>query len=445
MLGQKRPTLDVDPNSSSLGAKRRRLSLTALDHITSQALSRPLFQQDDMEAPAIELELPDVCNVERPVHDTVEDALFRQKMLAQLEKKTARGRPPRTWGELNNQVMHDLFKRASRPVTDGSEHETEAYFLTGGEAEVRLESRAILNGPIITEKQQQFRWHPQRGRPIEQLFRRIGNLNKAVSVQKPSLSLQKPSCRTMQLSDVQSIFQESNSSEDSINVLELRNPLPRSILPQFLTGEDCQLLSRVRDTVLEGTTEERCTASVAEWNKWKDDEDWVLLAQGGAQTLTHQDSCGKATWLTVQQGRVGFGWISCPTEEERRIWSEDPNEFTGGKPRYVVLCPGQTVFFDSGTIHFVFRLAEHPTLMLGGHVLRWSRVDVWMEIVLNQLRFPNTTNEDPLPSAPVYVETVSQLISSERNHGRTEELGGEEAIARFFQLREVTPSDGSYS
>jgi hypothetical protein len=77
----------------------------------------------------------------------------------------------------------------------------------------------------------------------------------------------------MRLGDLQSLFMQNNISNDSLNVLDLRNPLPRSILPHFLTGEDCQLLSRVRDTVLEGTTAERCTASVVEWNKWKDDED----------------------------------------------------------------------------------------------------------------------------------------------------------------------------
>ncbi|KAF2686239.1 hypothetical protein K458DRAFT_278398, partial [Lentithecium fluviatile CBS 122367] len=93
-------------------------------------------------------------------------------------------------------------------------------------------------------------------------------------------------------------------------------------------------------------------------------------------------------------------------EEETRIWRADPNAFAGEKLRYVVLCPGQTVYFEAGTIHFVFRLADLPTLMVGGHILRWSRVDSWMEIILNQLRFPNTTNEDLSESAPVYVEAV---------------------------------------
>ncbi|KAF1941893.1 hypothetical protein EJ02DRAFT_422629 [Clathrospora elynae] len=114
--------------------------------------------------------------------------------------------------------MLSLLSRASQPRTLGDESDEEVYFMTGEEARSLLESGATLYGPIITEGQQQF-------------------------------------------------------YDDPLNVLDLRNPLPRSILPHFLTSEDFQLLSRVRDTILEGATAERCTAQVTEWNKWRDDED----------------------------------------------------------------------------------------------------------------------------------------------------------------------------
>jgi hypothetical protein len=442
MPAQKRPTPDSRDTLSSPVIKRRRLSLPELGPGLVGANSHQAFgkvsQRDDSGAVSIQEGFPNTCDEERPVHDAVGDALYRERVLAQLEQKITRKMALKTWGELNNRVMHALLSRASQPATVGSDNEIEAYFLTRQEAEARLEPNTVLNGPIITENQQQFKWDHRKGRPIEQLFRRMGNRNRTVSVQKPSRTLRQSSYVAMRLGDVQAVFQANKTSQDPLNVLELRNPLPRSILPYFLTGEDCQLLSRVRDAVLEGATAERCTAPVTEWNKWKDDEDWVLLAQGGAQTLTHQDSCGKSSWLTVQQGRVGFGWISRPTEEETRIWRTDPNAFTGGKLRYVVLYPGQTVYFEAGTIHFVFRLAELPTLMLGGHILRWSRVDSWMEIVLNQLRFPDSTNEDLLLSAPTYVKTVAQLILDQKDLGRAEELGGEEAIARFFDLKKAS-------
>jgi hypothetical protein len=42
--------------------------------------------------------------------------------------------------------------------------------------------------------------------------------------------------------------------------------------------------------------------------------------------------------------------------------------------------------------------------------------------VLNQLRFPNATNEDLLPSAPTYVEAAAQLVSEQLSLGRSDEL-----------------------
>ncbi|PSN58960.1 hypothetical protein BS50DRAFT_580338 [Corynespora cassiicola Philippines] len=377
---------DADDQS----AKRRRLSLPELSQVFDQTPRKtPVPDGLDASPSRISLELPDD---KRPVHDKVGDAAFREKVLAELSRKITR-RSPTTWGERNDQMMHSLLSRASQPVTAGADSEIEAYFLTGEEAEARLQPSFVLNGPIIAKNQQQFKWEQGKGRPIDQLFRRMGNLNRTVSVQKSSLRLQRESYIGMQLSHVQNAFSRNGVSEDPLNVLDLRSPLPRSILPGFLNGEDCQLLGRIRDEVLGGTSGERYAASVAEWNQWKDVEDWVLLAQGGAQTL-HEDSCGKATWLTVQQGQVGFGW--------RQAWSMNPADFTGGKLRY-------TVYFEAGTIHFVFRLSEHPTLMLGGH------------IVVNQLRFPDTTNEDLLPHA-------RRLIVEQKNIGRLDEIGGEEAV-----------------
>jgi hypothetical protein len=431
----KRSAPDLWNPVSSIVTKRRRLSLpearSDIDRVSGQAV-----QQDT--GGVVFFPIPEPSSNVRPTHDVKEDTLFHQQVMSQLSQKTRQKRVPKTWGQLNNHAMLSLLSRVSQPRTLADESEEEVYFMTGEEARSLLESGATLHGPIITKGQQQFQWEQRKGRPVEQLFRRMGNPNRTVSVQKPSLSLQQPSCVAMRLGDVYDAFAEEKASDDPLNVLDLRNPLPRSILPYFLTGEDCQLLSRVRDTILEGATAERCTAQVTEWNKWRDDEDWVLLAQGGAHTLTHQDSCGKATWLTVQEGLLGFGWISHPSREEIASWSADPNGFTGGQLRYVVLRPGQTVYFEAGTIHFVFRLEQHQTLLVGGHVLRWSRIESWMEIVLTQLRFPNATNEDLLPSVRAYVEAVAQLVSEQLSLGRSDELGGEEAVARFFDLKTVS-------
>jgi hypothetical protein len=85
-------------------------------------------------------------------------------------------------------------------------------------------------------------------------------------------------------------------------------------------------------------------------------------------------------------------------------------------------------------IHLVFRLEQHQTLLMGSHVLRWSRIDSWIEIVLNQLRYTDATNEELLPSAPAYVKAVAQLVLEQRNLGNSDELGGDEVIARFLDI-----------
>lgn len=61
-----------------------------------------------------------------------------------------------------------------------------------------------------------------------------------------------------------------------------------------------------------------------------------------------------------------------------------------------------------------------------------------MEILINQLKFPQSTNEDLLPAAPVYVEAVAQLISEQKSLGRAEELGGQDEIGRFFAMKKVS-------
>jgi hypothetical protein len=42
----------------------------------------------------------------------------------------------------------------------------------------------------------------------------------------------------MRLGEVQAVFAENVTSDNPLNVLNLRNPLPHSVLPYFLTGED---------------------------------------------------------------------------------------------------------------------------------------------------------------------------------------------------------------
>jgi hypothetical protein len=208
-------------------------------------------------------------------------------------------------------------------------------------------------------------------------------------------------------------------------------------MPKFLSGENCQLLLRVRDAVLGGSSGERTVAAKEKWNEWLNVMDWVLMSEGGHNTAPHTDSHGLSTWITVQEGLFGFGWLSKPTKEERDAWIANPQQFTGGRWRFTVLTPGKTVFFPSGTIHFVFRLRHGQTLALGGHVLQWNGVERWITVVREQMRSPHITNEDVEWSAPKYVRVITDLIKNRVNNGRAAELGGQEAVDRFLHHVEV--------
>jgi len=104
------------------------------------------------------------------------------------------------------------------------------------------------NVPVITKYQQQLEW--SGGRPIDELFRRMEDVNRTVSVQIPSRNSALESFESRKLTEIQARFLENSGTDDPLNILDLRSPLPPSILPNFLTGENCQLLPRIRDAVV---------------------------------------------------------------------------------------------------------------------------------------------------------------------------------------------------
>ncbi|EOO03400.1 hypothetical protein UCRPA7_1084 [Phaeoacremonium minimum UCRPA7] len=190
----------------------------------------------------------------------------------------------------------------------------------------------------------------------------------------------------------------------------------------------------MRDALLMGNCAERTKAMRQEWNEWTELLEWVLLSEGGHNTAPHMDSHGWATWITVQEGLFGFGWMARPTEAEQAAWMADPIHYTGGNWRFLILKPGQTVFFPTGTIHFVFRLRSEQTLAVGGHVLQWSGIERWIMVILNQLKNPSITNEDLGVDVLKYVRTVASLVTNRLKQCRLGELGTIETAQRFLVL-----------
>ncbi|PNH48020.1 hypothetical protein VD0004_g341 [Verticillium dahliae] len=368
----------------------------------------------------------------RALHDRDADEAYRKQVLTELRQKVEDTIFPRsTHGEGTNRLIQELLEKAEPPNTSRDKGAIEMLFCSGDQAEALVDFESPHGAPIVTDGQQQFRWKT-RERPIAQFLRRMGNLDRFISVQIPSRSALSESFEVRKLSEVKSRYLADESTDDPWNILDLQSPLPSAILPNFLSGENCQLLLQVRDTVLMEESAERVVASSRQWNEWRNVLEWVLMSQGGHNTAPHTDSHGFSTWITAQEGRIGFGWLSDPTDKERAAWIANPGSYTGGRWRYTVLKPGQTVFFVSGTIHFVFRIRAPQTLALGGHVLQWSGLERWMAIVLTQMRNPSITNEDMGVSAAKYVGVVSRLVVAKVNEDRANGLEIEDRILRFL-------------
>lgn len=374
----------------------------------------------------------------RPSVNVKSGEAFRNKVLRELSLSfTDRKEDDWSRGETTNRYIYKILDRCLSPNTDPRKGTVDAGFLTGEEAATVLE-RGAENIPIFTEGQQQFRWTNQ-SRPIVQLFRRMEDLTREVSVQIPSRDFEVPSYEMKPLSEIRDRFLSDRPSPDPWNILDLRSPLPPTILPSFLTGENCLLLSRIRDSLLEGHSAERTKGNREEWNEWTDLLEWVLMSEGGHNTAPHMDSHGWSTWITIQEGHFGFGWLSRPTTEEQDAWMKDPLEYAGGNWRYVILKPGQTVFFPSGTVHFVFRLHAEQTLALGGHLLQWTSLQRWVQVILYQLKNPNITNED-LGQAPLkYIRIARRLAENRMATCRVGTMGTIEHVQMFLALATVTP------
>lgn len=386
---------------------------------------------------------PGNSNNRRPQLDWDFDERFRLQVLGELAHGFTESKE-NEWsrGETTNRYIHMILSKCQHPNADPRKGAVDAGFLSGQEAADAIE-RGTERVPIFTDGQQPFQWKSSN-RPIVQLFSRMEDLTREVSVQIPSHKFELPSYQTKSLAEIQERFFTQSRSPDPWNILDLRNPLPSMVLPNFLIGENCQVLPRIRDSLLEGHTAERTKANRDDWNEWTDLLEWVLMSEGGHNTAPHMDSHGWSTWITIQEGNFGFGWLSRPTDKERDDWMSNPLDYAGGNWRFAILKPGQTVFFPSGTIHFVFRLHDKQTLALGGHLLQWTALERWVEVILWQLKNPNITNEDLGKSPLKYIRIARKLVDHRVATSRIQTMGGMKAVTKFMVLATVSHANHFY-
>ncbi|KAH6697080.1 hypothetical protein F5X68DRAFT_238421 [Plectosphaerella plurivora] len=344
-----------------------------------------------------------ICNMEA-------DQEYLSEIILELQEKLAEA--PNSRGYHTARTLLPILLRCTHPNTDAKNGIVDLLALDGHEAKAFLDSKTP-DVPMVSEGQQHFQWrNPQR--PTEEFFDWIEDHERVVSVQIPSAPVDMCSFEPRTIRQVRKRFLAALDTDDPWNVLDLDNPVP-STLPDILTGWNCQLLARVRDMVLNGQSAERTKARRDDWDEWTSVEHWALMSEGGHCTAPHMDSHGLATWITVQEGLFGFVWMSRPTSLQREEWMRDPDTSARDQQwRFLILKPGQTIFFPSGTIHGVFRTRSSATLALGGHVLQWSGISSWIDIISKEVEFPNSTNED-VGDAWKWVPVIEHLVRTRVN------------------------------
>ncbi|KAK2598210.1 hypothetical protein QQS21_005687 [Conoideocrella luteorostrata] len=357
----------------------------------------------------------------RPTCDWSVDEAFLAQALTELSQEANKASNSR--GHHTAGVLLPILRNCKHPNTDRSDCAADLLLLDGHEAKALLDTKTP-DVPIITERQQHFEWKDPY-RPISEFFDWTVDYDQMVSVQIPSLDFNKCSFEPRSIQQVYKRFLTADESDDPWNILDLGCPLP-STVPDFLTGENCQLLAQIRNTILNRDSAERTVATREEWAEWRDIERWALMSEGGHCTAPHMDSHGLATWITVQEGLFGFKWLSQPSQQQRNKWMEDPEQYNENQNwRYWVLKPGQTIFFPPGTIHGVFRIRKSQTFALGGHILQWSSIAQWADVISAQLDFPDSTNED-MTDAWKWVHVVTHLLQK-----RAERVGAVSQVTIF--------------
>lgn len=400
-------------------AKRHKINGTSRVTRASPDPTQPSVLSPDPAA-ARSFELDSVTGQPRPVRDVEGDSIYVQHMMTILEAQSTS--KINDTAKEQSVTMKALLARATYARDD------EALFLTASEAMDRLAPGEFWNNVMITADQQ-----PLPLQTIEQFLREFYEEDALVWIQDCSAKSgkQAPSIRQVPIKAVRERFAGGKLHSKPWNLLELATHHEDGLRPGFLNNEDCRLLTKLKIPDAADHTR-RKTYPVG----FKEVEKWALLAQAGALTLPHQDSHGYSTYITVNVGLVGFGWLSSPTPARRADWNKNPQRSIEGPWRYVVLKPGQTVYFPAGTVHFVFRLpSAGNTLAFGGHVLRCSNIVHWVRCLLEEAQSASVTNEDLTDSATGYLERVERFVRQARKTGETERWGGEKSITEFLLLK----------
>ncbi|CEI39922.1 unnamed protein product [Fusarium venenatum] len=248
----------------------------------------------------------------------------------------------------------------------------EAIFCSADEAGRLVDSDTIL----VVRDQQTFPWG---GRPIDALFKKHLSKwpeHKKIHVTILDLPVNGPITRRKTIREVTQKMIHGNPANQRWNILDLKSPdnIPH---PEFLNRQ-----------------QQNC----------------------GNHTGMHVDTHGLATFITVQQGEIGFGWIAHETPQDRLdIHKDKIPDSLKRKARFIVLRPGETVYMPSGTIHFIFRRQAVPTMATGGHILTWKSIPKWLSIMKMQELSQEPVEADVTKeSTRAYLNCLKQILKEDK-------------------------------
>ncbi|KAL6923979.1 hypothetical protein FSST1_001253 [Fusarium sambucinum] len=275
----------------------------------------------------------------------------------------------------------------------------EAIFCSADEAGRLVDSNTIL----VVKDQQPFPWG---GRPIDALFKKHLSKwpeHKKIHVTILDLPVNGPITRRKTIREVTEKMIHGNPAHQRWNILDLKSPdnVPH---PEFLNRQQ-QNCSLLHCFPLHNT-------NLVTKNTLK----FLLMSEGGNHTGMHVDTHGLATFITVQQGEIGFGWIAHDTPQDRLdIHKDKIPDSLKRKARFIVLRPGETVYMPSGTIHFIFRRQAIPTMATGGHILTWKSIPKWLSIMKMQELSQEPVEADVTKeSTRAYLNCLKQILKEDK-------------------------------
>ncbi|VTT78633.1 unnamed protein product [Fusarium fujikuroi] len=353
------------------------------------------------------------------------DKEWKTKALGVLSSRFCAGEEAIARGAQTAKNIYPHLAVASHPNTDESRDDIEMHICdTDKDCQ-----KAIIDSrvPIVAKNQQPYQW--QSGEPpIKQIFDQWRyDEDLMVYVQPSSRRQNELSYEESTIGEVADRFLTDETPEDPCNLLDCRCPF-QNVHPKFLESSHCQFLHLIQERSFNVKSVQRDAASTVEMWQYKMFDKGLLIGQGGANSDFHIDSNGWGTWITVQQGEVGFLFMANFSKEERETWRKD-RAYNNGKVRYVVLRPKQTIWFPPGTVHAVVRL--ETTVSITGHGLRWCDITIWLEVLDTERDDPEITNEYMKDESILrMLNSALQMIEKRILHDDVDAIGGLEEAKR---------------